>query len=404
MLYRQHSLLLSILLWLTSNTLLASDHIDGKITTQHAIVDISDLYVFPSQETEQTNHLILVINVHPFAPRDAHFVERVQYNFIIRQLTQQTDSKTTSFKNHNEQQIRCTFTNPTNSLHTITCATATGLTITNKIDNIQGGDSNAEFKVFAGRRADPFFVNVDWLLSAGRKDKLLPPVDGDDSFKKMNVLSIVLSVDMNKLYPSQPLNLLAVSAETLTQDDPQSPWRRLDRQGRPEISNVTLAPKGGALLDQYNDEASFNVKQNHLPIYRQAMLKSISYYDQLDQKKDWQEEQKTRLVNYLLDDFLIVDISKPCTLGSDFLTIESALLAGKPHKSCGGRYFTDDIIDRLFSLYVNADKGVIIRDGVDQPSPMPSNTFPYLAKPENGILATFKAFITRRRLNGCSTS
>lgn len=382
--------LLTLALWLYHTTLLASDHIDGKITIKHAVVDITDLYAFP--DPKQTHQLILVMNAYPFAPRTAHFTERVQYNFVTRQLTPQENG----LQSHHEQRISCTFATPkTQKTQHINCQTTTGLTVSNAIDDTQGGTSNAGFKVFAGRRADPFFVNVDWLLSAGREGKLLAATDGDDSFKNMNVLSIVLSLDINKLYPNTSPSLLAISAETLTQDEPQAAWRRLDRKGRAEISNVTLAPNGGVIQDQYNAENTFAIDDKNKQLYQKAMLKSLRYYDQLDQKIDWQPAKQQALVNYLLDDYLIVDMSKPCQLGEEYLSIENALLAGKAHTSCGGRHLNDDIIDRIFSLYVNADTGNTIRDGVNQPSATISTTFPYLAEPENGWLAAFKAFITR---------
>lgn len=381
------SYLLILLIGLANNMLFASDHIDGKITIKHAVVDITDLYAFPAPAHK--NRLILAMNVYPFAPRDAHFVERVQYNFIIRQLTPQANG----FNSHHEQQIRCTFATPKNKNQQISCKTSSDLMLTNTIDT--KSKALMGMNVFAGRRADPFFVNVDWLLSAGRKGKLLPATNGDDSFKSMNVLSIVLSLDINKLYPNTTPSLLAISAETLTQDEPQASWRRLDRKGRAEISNVTLAPNGGAIQDQYNTENTFAIDDKNKQLYQKAMLKSLRYYDQLDQKTDWQPAKQQALVNYLLDDYLIVDMSKPCQLGQEYLSIETALLADKAHTSCGGRHFNDDIIDRIFSLYVNADTGNTIRDGVNQPSATLSTTFPYLAEPENGFLAAFKAFITR---------
>lgn len=391
-------LLLSLFLLLpllNGNTVLAGDHLDGSITLSHGIADIADIYAFPSPEAKQANHLILAMNVSPFASRSAHFAERMQYNFIIRQLTLQKKEGGTQLKSHDQKKISCTFITPKDSTHThqISCVTDTGLSVNNKIDDLQGGVSNAGFKVFAGRRSDPFFANVLWGYKIGRKGKIPPPED-DNTFIAMNTLSIVLSIDVNKLYPSQTPALLAIHAETKTQDNPQTAWRQLDRMGRTDITNITLFNKEDK-RDQYNLEDTYHLNPKNLAVYRQAMLENINYYDQLDQRQDWSEENKQTLVNYLLDDFLMLDMSKPCQFGKEYLNIETALLTNKQHSSCGGRHFNDDIIDRMLTLYVNANKGNIIADGVNQPAMTLNPTFPYLRTPDDGSFAAFKALLIR---------
>ena len=47
----------------------------------------------------------------------------------------------------------------------------------------------------------------------------------------------------------------------------------------------------------------------------------------------------------------------------------------------GGRTLNDDVIDTMFTLWINAGSGPVIRDGVDQASRPASGTFPYLAAP-----------------------
>jgi hypothetical protein len=82
----------------------------------------------------------------------------------------------------------------------------------------------------------------------------------------------------------------------------------------------------------------------------------------------------------LLADFLVVDTSKPFAEDT-FLEIERAVLAGRPHTTCGGRPLTDDIVDTLYTVLVGGLDGARISDGVDQPTRPPSRNFPYLVAP-----------------------
>jgi hypothetical protein len=82
----------------------------------------------------------------------------------------------------------------------------------------------------------------------------------------------------------------------------------------------------------------------------------------------------------LLADFLVVDTSKPFSDDSD-LEIERAVLAGRPHVTCGGRSLEDDIIDTLYTVLVGGLDGPLISDGVDRPTQPASRRFPYLVPP-----------------------
>ena len=79
----------------------------------------------------------------------------------------------------------------------------------------------------------------------------------------------------------------------------------------------------------------------------------------------------------LLADFLVVDTSKPFSNGS-FLEIERAVLAGRPHTTCGGRPPDDDIVDILYTLLVGGLDGPRISDGVDGPTQPATRSFPYV--------------------------
>jgi hypothetical protein len=87
------------------------------------------------------------------------------------------------------------------------------------------------------------------------------------------------------------------------------------------------------------------------------------------------------LTEFLLADFMVVDISQPFSDDS-YLEIERALLKGAVHKTCGGRSLNEDSIDTFMTLLVNAGNGPRMNDGVDQQAVPASRIFPYLVPPE----------------------
>ena len=71
----------------------------------------------------------------------------------------------------------------------------------------------------------------------------------------------------------------------------------------------------------------------------------------------------------MLDDYLVVDVTKPYAEHGSFLEIELAARRGEAHRTCGGRALNDDVIDTIFTQLINAGNGPTIRDGVDQLDP-----------------------------------
>jgi hypothetical protein len=176
--------------------------------------------------------------------------------------------------------------------------------------------------------------------------------------------------------------LLAVVGETLTSGHPV----RLERMGRPEIKNFILQDKKFdpvnrdlEIRDLYNAEDAFSLSQNYVAAYRARTSANLAFFDRLDEKIDWplDEQGNHPLTELLLADFLVVDTAKPFTDGG-FLEIERAVLAGRPHTTCGGRPLNDDIVDILYTLLVGGVDGPPISDGVDQATKPATRSFPYL--------------------------
>ena len=381
------------LVWLSlllSASVFASDHIDGPITTKHKVGDLTDLFAFPTPHVPGS--LTLVLNAYPFAPSTAHFSERIDYNFFIRRANIDKSRAHPFFATSDEIQIVCRFETPTDSTqHVVTCQSSSGLQATSRVNTIT---STGDFKVFFGLRSDPFFFNAKWAVSTSDGGKVLPP-QKSNSMKSLNVLSLVINVEMAKLFPSAPESLFAIAASTTTRDGPNGPVRQLDRIGRPEITNVSMvSAQKTELRDLYNQEPPFNLSPDKIQLYRARLNEKIGFYDRINGKVEWPDADREMLVDILLDDHLIIDMGKPAG-SDDFFEIERSLLQANQHVSCGGRKPNDDIMDILFSYYINRGSEAKLRDGADRPEKPISDQFPYLAPPSTGVWAKTKAAFAR---------
>jgi hypothetical protein len=159
--------------------------------------------------------------------------------------------------------------------------------------------------------------------------------------------------------------------------------------GRPAIKNFLLqgrkydtVNRDLEIRDLYNCEDAFDLGKTYGGAYRARLNANLPFFDRLDGKTDWppDEDGAHPLTELLLADFLVVDASKPYSDGG-FLEIERAVLAGRPHVTCGGRSPDDDTVDVLYTLLVGGLDGPRISDGVDQPTHPAARTFPYLNSP-----------------------
>jgi hypothetical protein len=273
-----------------------------------------------------------------------------------------------------------------------TCRSSNGLRATSRVEALSG---SGDFRLYAARRADPFFLDIGFFSDAleGRLD---PPGD-DDGMSGANVLALVIELDVAKLWPDPPA-LLAVAAQATERDTRGATIRRLDRIGRPEITNVGLATRDELdVRDISNLDRPFAVAPERERHYRERFEENVGFLDALDGATDWNAEDRGALVALLSDDFLLVDLGLPCTADS-FLEIETSLLRGREHRSCGGRRPDDDVMDTLFTLYVSGLSGRQIRDGVDRPTAAIGREFPYLAPPATGFWDALKVWGARKVL------
>jgi hypothetical protein len=197
------------------------------------------------------------------------------------------------------------------------------------------------------------------------------------------VLSIVIDTDMANVFGSQVGSMLAIVGEVNAAGKPSI---RVDREGRSEITNVTLSlkqfdqvNKDLDVRDLYNQEDTFKPLKDYVGTYRARFNANLAFWDKLDGKIDWQagENNQHPLTNVLLNDILVIDTAKPCK-EQGYLDIEKAILADRPYETCGGRMPNEDTIDDIITLYVNRGNGPRMGDGVNQPTQRATNSFPFL--------------------------
>lgn len=366
-----------------------SHHISGPRAIEEPLADITDLYAFPSPE--RPGWLVLVLNVLPFASPTATFSDGLVYRLRLRPLVRDGSEGGAPFAPGDEELVvDCVFSEPVGRENDATpgqegtCASPDGEPITFRIDDEHGSDAHG-MRVFAGARWDPFILDAPAALKTIATGRLAFTDPGAIYLDGKNVLSIVVELDRSRLPGGG--GLFGVVAETMTRGKLNV---RLERAGRPEVHNLMLAPKQFdqvnrdlEIRDLYNMEDGFHLAPHYRGAYRARLNANLAFWDSLDGKADWPtgEAGAHPLTDLILADYLVVDVEKPYAERGSFLEIELAAREGRPHQTCGGRAVNDDVMDKIFTLLINAGKGPVIRDGVDQASRPASRTFPYLAPP-----------------------
>ena len=365
-----------------------SDHFSGPRALADPTADISDVFAFPAPENPQ--QLVVVMDVFGKAGPTAVFSDAVIYRFRIRPVDIDGTGPDAAFApGQGDFIFDFTFDVPSGRSHSGRplqqgrCLTPGGSTISFRIDDENGG-ANDGAQVFAGQRSEPFFLDVRMIEKTVATGKLSFKPKGSDTLYGTNILAIVIKFEWRKILKGGPL--FAIVCETLAAG--KQPVR-IERVGRPEIKNVSLSwkmfdkvNKDLESRDLYNSEDAFDLKPEYFDAYRARLNANLAFYDGLDEKIDWPFDRNGNhpLAKLLLADFLVVDPSKPFAETSYF-EIERSMLEGRTHVTPGGRWLNQDIMDFVFTLYVNGGNGPPVNDGIDAPITWSSKIFPYLAPP-----------------------
>jgi hypothetical protein len=363
-----------------------SDHISGPRAVADPVTDITDVFAFPSPESPR--HLVLVMNVFPYAGASACFSDAVIYRLRVRSVSRAPGSRTFAVA-ADEFTFDCTFDVPLSPatggqlVQQGRCTMSSGAVVPFRV-NDEGGSEGHGLHVFVGQRSDPFFLDGPMAAQTLATRQLAFKPVGSDRLYGKNVLGIVLKVEWATLLPGGPM--FAVVGETLTSGKRQT---RLERVGRPEIKNISLGAKifdpvnrDLEIRDLYNTEDAFSVSEHYVGAYRARLDANLAFYDGLDGKVDWPLDEHGRhpLTELLLADYLVVDASQPFH-DTSYFELEQAMLEERPHSTSGGRWLNEDVVDFILTLYVNAGNGPRISDGVDGPIAWSSKSFPYMAPP-----------------------
>ena len=378
------ALFLGWLLWV--HPAYGSDHQDAPKILQTPVVDISDLFAFTT--SERPDRLVMIMNVFPLATESAWFAEDFEYSILVRPATISGTGANAGFStSEDEFRFSCNFQAPTTQLGRQELTQRGTCTGPNKssvpvVVNDENGSQVPGMRIFAGLRLDSFFLDFRNIAQG----KVGPDTVGKNSLQNKNVLSLVIETDIKQVFGSDKGSLLAIIGEVNTNGKPVF---RVDRQGRSEMTNITLSFQDFDQVNQkldvrdlYNQENTFKPSQDYQETFRARFNSNLAFWDKFDGQIDWklQEDGQHPLTNLLMKDILVIDTAKTCK-DDGFFEIEKAILDNISYETCGGRTPNHDTVDSLLTLYINAGKGPRIKDGVDRPTQLAGDSFPYLAPP-----------------------
>jgi hypothetical protein len=370
-----------------------SDHFSGPAVIGDPAVDITDFYAFPSPE--RPGNLVLIMDVFPMATPQAFFSDVLTHRFRMRPLT--VSGRTMAFGTA-EHSIDVTFSDAPEggSSQRANIVTSDGHSATFEVGK---PFERQGMRVFAGLVSDPFFMDVEAAIRTDILGKLSFNT-AENTVQFRDVLSIVVEVPFAPIVKRfDGVTLIGAVSENIVAR--RGKPIRIERLGRPEIKNVVMAnttrdprTKGIELRDLYNREDTFALSREYRPLYESRLDANLAFFDGLDGKVAWPlgPDGRHPLRDLLVADFLILDLAHAFAPGN-FLEIERAMLENRPHKSAGGRWLDDDILDELLTLIVNGGRGERLGDGVDAPTKPGSHSFPYVREPNKRADLPLPAFL-----------
>jgi Domain of unknown function (DUF4331) len=371
-----------------------SDHFSGPAVMGDPSVDLTDFYAFPSPE--RPGHLVLIMDVFPLATSQAFFSDVLTYRFRLRPLTRSGGSMKPGTA---EYTIDIIFNDVPEG---ISVQKGSIVTSEGREASFVVGErlEHNGMRAFAGLVSDPFFMDVEAALRTDLSGKLSFET-ATNTVQFRDVLSIAVEIPCDHIVQHfDGITLVGAIAEDIVTR--RGKPIRIERLGRPEIKNFVLTnttrdphTKGVELRDLYNKEDAFALSKEYGPLYESRLDANLAFFDQLDGKTAWPlgPEGRHPLRDLFIGDYLVVDLAHPFAPGN-FLEIERAVISDQPHKTAGGRWLDDDILDEMLTLYVNGGQGERFGDGVDAPTKLARRTFPYGREPNNRTDLPLPAFLS----------
>lgn len=363
-----------------------SDHVDGPRQIGDPPADLTDVFAFTSPENPA--HTIVAANVFPSAGVTAMFSNAVDHSIVLRRVSVSGLGEAAEFTpSDKEYRFSCRFTvlehvTDSKPVQRGTCTCPDGQVLQFVVNDEKGSSTpDGVFRIFAGLRSDPFLLA--WIA---RDLKQVPNLLQHD-----NVLAIVIEFDTQRVLNPSEGSLFGVIAETTPVGGTASPIGvyppRYDWVGRPEQTNMRLNNPAlvgtDDLRDLWNQQTPFAVAEELKPVFHQKLVESLTNWDMRDGKADWSPAALRAAANVYLDDFLLVDVSKPIN-DNTFFEIEKSTLRGQPYQTGGGRTVDANVIDIMLTSLVNNDREVL-HGGSLSPTKPATKTFPYEASPNTEL-------------------
>lgn len=138
----------------------AADHLDSSTLAGNPLADINDVYVWMNGDATKVN---LAMSISPADPGDRAFGPDVQYVFHVTSKEQLG----VLVPGGNETRVICTFESSTSAQCWIADSSGTKDYVTGDPSNPAGITSTSgKVRLFAGRRSDPFFFNLQGFRDA----------------------------------------------------------------------------------------------------------------------------------------------------------------------------------------------------------------------------------------------
>jgi hypothetical protein len=363
-----------------------SDHVDGPRQIGDPPADLTDLFAFTSPENPA--HTVFATNAFPFAGVTATFSNAVDYSIVARRVTVGGVGDAASFKSGDkEYRFSCRFSvlehgSDSEPIQRGTCTCPDGQTLPLVVNDEKGASTpDGVYRVFAGLRSDPFYLA--WAPAVLKK---LPNLLQHD-----NVLAIVIEFDTQRVLNPSEGSLFGVIAETTPLPGRASPIGvnppRYDWVARPEQTNMRLNNPGiqgtDDLRDLWNQQTPFAIAEDLKPVFHHKLVESLTNWDMRDGKADWSSGALHAAANVYLDDFMLIDVSKPID-DTSFFEIEKSAIRGKPYITGGGRTVDANVIDIMVTWMVNDDRE-FMQGGATSATKPGLKVFPYEASPNTEL-------------------